>query len=189
MMNGARLSFADEAASANYQWLTEKCSDCHSGSSSSGGFDLANLTLDLDDPRVAQQWARIHDRVQAGEMPPEDAEPISETERDQFLTRTSQWITSSQREVYERLGRVKGRRLTNLQLERTLHDLLGIDLPLVSEMAAEPATGEFTTLADNASSIAMSTILRCCSSWKRDIAWFAGWWRFPARQSPRIRPR
>lgn len=46
------------------------------------------------------------------------------------------------------MGRVRGRRLTNLQLERTLQDLLGIDIPLSQLMPEEPRNDGFTTVAD-----------------------------------------
>ncbi len=52
---------------------------------------------------------------------------------------------------YARLGRVRARRLTNLQLERTLHDLLAIDLPLASLMPEEPRTEGFSNIADGQS--------------------------------------
>src|SRR5690606_2045637 len=48
-------------------------------------------------------------------------------------------------------GRVRGRRLTNLQLEGTLHDLLGIDIPLASRLPEESRTDGFTTVADGQS--------------------------------------
>lgn len=143
-----------EAGETSRRWLMSHCSDCHSGDDPSGGFDVSALRLDLDDPKSAYQWARIFDRVRLGEMPPQTGEPIDDIddkERDAFLQQTSQWITNTQRQEHQSLGRVRGRRLTNLQLQRTLNDLLGIDLPLASEMAAEPTTGEFTTIADQQS--------------------------------------
>jgi hypothetical protein len=121
------------------------------GRNSVSHFDLSALRLDLDHPRSAYQWVRVFDRVRLGEMPPQEAEPVDDAERDVFLRQTSQWITNTQRQEHQSFGRVRGRRLTNLQLKRTLHDLLGIDLPLTSEMAAEPTTGGFTTIADQQS--------------------------------------
>ena len=37
--------------------------------------------------------------------------------------------------------------MTNLQLERTLHDLLGIDIPLARLMPDEPRNHDYTTVA------------------------------------------
>ncbi len=140
---------ASGSGDASHQWLTRNCSDCHSKDDPSGGFDVSKLRVDLDDPKSADQWVRVLDRVRLGEMPPPEGESLCDLERDAFLKHSSQWITETERKEFDSLGRVRGRRLTNLQLERTLHDLLGIDLPLVSEMADEPASGDFTTLANN----------------------------------------
>ncbi len=49
------------------------------------------------------------------------------------------------------MGRVRSRRLTNAQLERTLHDLFAIDVPLASLMSEEPRTDGFNIIADGQS--------------------------------------
>src|SRR5690606_33240839 len=49
---------------------------------------------------------------------------------------------------HEQFGRVRGKRLTNLQLERTLHDLLGIDIPLAIRMPEDPRSDGFTTVTE-----------------------------------------
>ena len=81
-------------------------------------------------------------------MPPKDADRPKPNEIDGFLGETRKWLSTHQRTEWETLGRVRGRRLTNLQLERTLHDLLGIDIPLTKLMTEEPRTNGFTTVAD-----------------------------------------
>ena len=134
---------------ARRDFLHQKCADCHSASDAAGGLDIDGLSLDLSNPKAATIWTRIHDRVANGEMPPKDSDALKVTERSAFVRSTHQWISETQKSHYSKSGRAGTRRLTNLQLERTLHDLLGIDIPLASEMPVEPRNAEFNTFADS----------------------------------------
>ena len=128
-------------------FLEQHCYDCHEGSGSEGGLDLTLLTNHLDNSNT-EDWVRIFDRVKDGEMPPSDYGELDAEIRQPFLSATGEWISAVQSKEFDRLGRVKARRLTNLQLERTLHDLLGIDIPLARRMPEESRTNGFTTVAD-----------------------------------------
>lgn len=129
-------------------FLVEHCVACHDGEDGEGGLDLTALHGTLDAPGEMDRWIRIFDRVRAGEMPPRDADRPKQKAVGEFLGATRKWLSTHQRQQWQTLGRVRGRRLTNLQLERTLHDLLSIDIPLASLMAEEPRTNGFTTVAD-----------------------------------------
>lgn len=129
-------------------FLEAHCTDCHSGDGAEGGLDLTQLDDALSSRAVFEKWVRIHDRVAAGEMPPADYETLSNDERAPFLGSLKQSLVAAQRSEREEFGRVRGRRLTKLQVEATLHDLLGIDLPLASLLPEEPRTAGFTTVAD-----------------------------------------
>lgn len=139
---------AAEIPSVSKAFLTRHCLACHDGQDGEGGFDAKSLSGDLDAPGELTRWIRIFDRVHAGEMPPRDADRPAEQETSQFLSATQSWLNAFQNDQWQTLGRVRGRRLTNLQLERTLHDLLSIDIPLARLMADEPRTNGFTTVAD-----------------------------------------
>ncbi|MCA9173342.1 MAG: DUF1592 domain-containing protein [Planctomycetales bacterium] len=128
--------------------LERNCAECHRGSEAEGGLDVAALSADLGNRVVGAKWARIVDRVAAGEMPPADATEMSDEQRRQWVASVGGWIRQVQTHEFQQRGRVEGRRLTNLQLERSLHELLGIDIPLASRMPEEPRVGGFTTVAD-----------------------------------------
>ena len=128
-------------------FIKQNCFDCHAGAGSEAGLDLEKLSNELTDAN-ADRWVRIFDRVHDGEMPPPEYGELDAKKRDSFLEATSSWIAAVQKSEYQKVGRVKARRLTNLQLERTLHDLLGIDIPLASRMPQEPRTAGFNTVAD-----------------------------------------
>jgi hypothetical protein len=129
-------------------FLRNHCADCHQGEYAEAGLDLNRLGRDLANPETLARWVRIVDRVGHGEMPPKDAERPAQAELARFVSATGDWIRQTEQARISSEGRVAARRLTNLQLERTLHDLLGIDLPLANQFPEEPRTHGFTTVAD-----------------------------------------
>ena len=131
-------------------FLEDNCYDCHSGQSSEAGLDLEALSDDLTKGN-SHKWTRIFDRVEEREMPPADYGDLENEDRSAFLESAGEWIRNIQSHQARVQGRVPARRLTNLQLERTLHDLLGINIPLASRMPEEPRTGGFTTVAEGQS--------------------------------------
>ncbi len=133
-------------ASAN-GFLKSNCLDCHQGQSAEAGLDLADLPQNLDSDATFDTWTQIVDRVRSGEMPPKDADQPEDAARAEFVKTTSEPLFQHQREQYRQFGRVRGRRLTNVQLERTLQDLLGIDIPLADRMPEEQRTHGYTTIA------------------------------------------
>src|SRR5262249_54482231 len=46
------------------------CYACHTRDVHKGGLDLAALRAEPDNPENFARWARVHDRIEAGEMPP-----------------------------------------------------------------------------------------------------------------------
>ena len=130
------------------QFVANHCYDCHQGTAAEAGLDLASLSRDLDDEEAFARWVRAMDRVGDGEMPPPDSSMASSEEVEQFLQAAGQWLRGHQRQEFAEQGRVRGRRLTNLQVERTLHDLLGIDIPLAELQPEEPRPHLFATVAD-----------------------------------------
>lgn len=130
------------------EFLAAHCADCHQGAGAEAGFDIDRLDQDLANPETLAQWIEVYDRVADGEMPPPDeVEPPPAEESKRFTEITRQWLYTYERAEIDQRGRVEARRLTNLQLERSLQDLLGIDIPLEREMPQAPKSGSFDTLA------------------------------------------
>jgi hypothetical protein len=94
---------------------------------------------------------RIFDRVRDGEMPPPDSAKLAPQEKKAFLSAAGDWISTFEKSQYAKLGRVRARRLTNREIERSLQDLLGIDIPLADQLPEESRAAEFTTVADGQS--------------------------------------
>lgn len=146
-----RPAAAGEWAEPMSEFFASHCLDCHSGPDGEGGLDLTTIGTPLADPANFARWVRIHDRVRDGEMPPADYGQPDSGETERFLAGLGEPLRLEQERQWATEGRVRGRRLTNHQLERTLQDLLAIDVPLASLMSEEPRHDGFTNVADHQS--------------------------------------
>lgn len=144
---GLMVGDAASGSDGRQDFLEMNCVACHEGEFAEGGFDATELTADLDDSETQKRWIRIYDRVHSGEMPPPDAGELPADEAAAFLEELGGWVRGHQAERFRQQGRVRGRRLTDLQLERTLHDLLGIDIPLAAQLPEESGGEDFPTIA------------------------------------------
>ena len=138
---------ADDMSFSAQHFVNQQCADCHTGSDGEGGFDIEKLTGDLADRANRDTWVRVIDRVEAGEMPPPDSSKLAKRAIERFVDQAGGSILEFEKEERATRGRVFARRLTNLQLERTLHDVLGIDIPLATLLPEEQRTGGYTTVA------------------------------------------
>ena len=117
-------------------FLEDRCAGCHDGDGE-GGFDLRQIAGSLDDAETLARWVRVIDRVESGEMPPADDGPVPANQRSRFVEGASRYIGAHQRSDFQANGRVRGRRLTPKQIERSLADVLGNDDP-VSRLVPDP---------------------------------------------------
>ena len=128
------------------EFVAAHCADCHTDGAAEGGFDYDRLTATPDDEVAFEQWVRLLERVAAGEMPPADAAPVPPAAAHSFQTQLRDWLRTVAQVRVAKQGRVPTRKLTAVQLERTLHDLLGIDVPLANRLPTEPRRGGFNTV-------------------------------------------
>lgn len=124
-------------------FLQETCLDCHSGASADAGLDLETLPRDGS---AFEKWVSVYDRVSSGEMPPPEDYEVEPQQRAVFTESLGARLRESQVQQHARLGRAPTRKLTNDELERTLHDLLGIDVPLASLLPDEQRSGGFNNI-------------------------------------------
>ena len=61
------------------------CSSCHNDVDREGGLDLTSIKYSPEDPANFLTWAKVHDRVQAGEMPPKEKKRPNATEMSAFV--------------------------------------------------------------------------------------------------------
>ena len=116
--------------------IRENCLDCHDGDLAEGGLDLASLPFTLDDRQLRHRWVQIHDRIHAGEMPP-DPQELSDPDRQTLLKALNDTIAKADRADVITNGRGPLRRLTREEYEQNLRDVLKLPLLDIRDMLPE----------------------------------------------------
>ncbi|MCB1207978.1 MAG: DUF1592 domain-containing protein [Verrucomicrobiales bacterium] len=128
-------------------FMDRHCVDCHDADVKKGGLDLEALQFDLTDAEAFRQWQRIYERVRDHEMPPSKKPQPTQVDADVFLAGLQAPLTEADAADIAAKGRVHSRRLTRTEYEHTLHDLLGIDMPLKDLLPEDRASRGFETVS------------------------------------------
>ena len=131
------LCSAIAAAAEPDEFLKAHCFDCHTGDSAAAGLNLKTLSRDFRNADAARRWARVHDRIASGEMPPRDAEQPSTTARTAIVESLSTLLLAGERATGQEVPLL--RRLTRAEYENTIRDLF--DMPGIALAGNLPADG------------------------------------------------
>lgn len=115
-----------ESSSKFMPLLVKHCGACHQGEKVAGGLAIEKLAPDFSEAARFAVWTRIHDRIEKREMPPRDAEPLGDQERQRLLDSLAPQLAAASLARQAREGRVLVRRLNRSEYQNSLHDLLGI---------------------------------------------------------------
>lgn len=125
-------------------FFTQYCNDCHADGSDEGGLQLDELSTDLGDAATFAKWERIFDRVQTGEMPPEDSNQPSDQHRQTFSRQLAEPLVKAHA---ARKGTVL-RRLNRREYQNTMNDLFGTNLDLESLLPKDGQSHEFDNVGE-----------------------------------------
>ena len=136
-LNGfAAESVSPPASSVVRELLRNTCVDCHNDETTEGGLNLKQVDWKLDDPQIRRRWVLIHDRIAAGEMPPE-ASDLSQADRRTLVNQLSKSILDADTQEVRVEGRGPMRRLTRHEFEQNLRDLLKLPHLDIKDMLPE----------------------------------------------------
>lgn len=120
-----------------WPFLSSHCLDCHGDDVSKGELSMPALG-DLSRGGDVEKWSVILDKLQSREMPPEDEQQPTDQQRNKAI----EWIESRLRQqLAKNTGSAQPlmvRRLTNIEYQNTMRDLLGIDLKLIDKLPNDP---------------------------------------------------
>src|SRR5688572_20796263 len=103
--------------------IEKTCLSCHSGTAAKGGLDFSSLRFELSSRATRERWARIHDRVEKGEMPPKGVE-LSAAARSAMLRQLAPLLHKADLADVAKNGRGPMRRLNRDEYEQNLRDIL-----------------------------------------------------------------
>ena len=130
------------------EFLDNHCYGCHDDIDKKGGLDLTSLAFDPGDSKSMILWSMVLDRVANQEMPPRKNLWPEAGESQEFVRRFEEILHEESTKQQATLGRVRSRRLNRIEFEKTLHDLLGVDLPIRSILPEEPSQDGFSNIAE-----------------------------------------
>ena len=151
---GLSMAASDDARAQSFEadvtpLVESSCLSCH-GPRTATPLNLSELGHDLGDHDTFRAWEKVYTRVARGEMPPAAApQPDTAVAETALESLKGALIEAS---LAARGGqRAPLRRLTRLEYEYTLQDLLGLDealrLDLRQLIPGEPDTGGFDVVA------------------------------------------
>ena len=155
----ASNAFANEVPPSVQKLIATSCIACHEAGSENG-LDFEQIATQINDESFST-WERVYDRVSAGEMPPSSEERPEKGLLNDALSalKDSLHVTSKRRQQAK--GRVLARRLTKLELQYTLQDLLDIQQDVTVGIPDEVESGSFDTVgaAQRISAVHMESYL------------------------------
>ena len=122
----AAMPCAQEPMAVLEPFVRTHCLSCHGGETTKGKLDLTKPAAGT----VEQlwRWHRLAERVQAGEMPPPDAERPAAAERAAFGAAVERLLRAEVPRLAPDPGRVTVRRLSRSQWAHCVQDLFGVDV-------------------------------------------------------------
>lgn len=150
-----RRALSKEFVTTIRPFLKSYCTKCHSGEKPKAKFDLSPYQSLESVASDFGHWDLVLDRLEAQEMPPEDADKLPD---EKLTAKVLSWIKRLRRSEADRNagdpGPVLARRLSNAEYDYSIHDLTGVDLRPTREFPIDPAneagfdnTGETLTLS------------------------------------------
>jgi hypothetical protein len=120
--------------------LQQHCVSCHDAETAEAELDLTRFRRFDDVTDSHQLWLTILQRVEAGEMPPADADSQpSDEQRARFV----QWIRNVRQFEAQRTagdpGPLSVRRLSNAEYDYSIRDLTGVDIRPTQTFPIDPA--------------------------------------------------
>ncbi len=107
-------------------FLKEHCTRCHGEEKQKGDFRLDTLSRDFSDNSVAQRWAEVMSRINAGEMPPKKESQPTPDALGQFVGLISSRLDEGRAARMAKRGLVDHYRLSRDEYANTVEDLFGI---------------------------------------------------------------
>ena len=121
------------------------CIKCHDADTETR-LDFERLGYDLSDPATFRKWELVFDRVHADEMPPKTKARPSAALRRKALASLKRNLLKENLFRQRKEGRVPSRRLTRIEYEYTMRDLLLVREDLAKILPAESDSGSFDTV-------------------------------------------
>ena len=108
------------------KFLTTHCVSCHGPKKEKGDLRIDTLSRDFKAGIDSHLWAEVNERINAGEMPPEEEPRPNEKEISTFIAQLDQKISQGKAARMAARPAVAHYRLSRKEYQNTVYDLLGV---------------------------------------------------------------
>jgi hypothetical protein len=126
-------------------FFRDYCTECHGVEKQKGKIRLDNLPFKIDSLKTADDWARVLNSLNSGDMPPDDARQPEQGAKADFLEALSQTMVVARKALADQDGNITMRRLNRREYQNTLRKLLGVELD-VSGLPSDGGADRFDTV-------------------------------------------
>jgi mono/diheme cytochrome c family protein len=137
-------------------FLAKHCLECHGAEKPKGKFRVDQLLPDFVDKANRERWQAVQAQLKAGAMPPKGKPRPPEKEVHALDVWISGRVTAAETARRETQGRVALRRLTQVEYQNTVRDLLGVNVDLKDLLPEDTSTNGFD---NNTESLHISSFL------------------------------
>ena len=137
--------------------LVDKCFKCHGEKEPEGDLNLAKFASVADIRRAPKVWQQVLRMLEEGDMPPEESPQLTVPESKLLSNWVRNYLKAEAKDRAGDPGQVVLRRLSNAELNYSIHDLTGVDLRPAAQFPDDSVAGEgFTNVGD---ALSMSSAL------------------------------
>lgn len=107
--------------------LEKACNDCHSGAEADAGLALTHFQTAKSILKERHTWTKVIQRIEIGDMPPPDAEQLTDEEKKNLIGWIQSMINDIECGLTPNPGSVTLRRLNRVEYQNSVRDVLGIN--------------------------------------------------------------
>jgi mono/diheme cytochrome c family protein len=147
----ATAAFAADARPADgpsRTFFEKHCHACHAIDEPKGDFRVDRLSPDFADKSNREQWLTVVEQVRSGTMPPKGKPRPAAEESKALIDWIDSQVAAAANARNARQGRAVMRRLSQIEYENTVRDLLGVEVELKDLLPDDTVPGGFDTSAD-----------------------------------------
>jgi mono/diheme cytochrome c family protein len=144
------------AEAAPRAFIEKHCVECHDAETKEAGLDVSALKFEPKQPDNFARWVKIHDRLEAGEMPPKESARPPAAELAGALKSLKESLREADLARLAAEPRTALRRLTRVEYENTMRDLF--DMPGLALQGLLPADGSAHGFDKNADALDISHV-------------------------------
>jgi mono/diheme cytochrome c family protein len=121
------IPFAILANDSSFEkFLSTHCVSCHGPKKEKGDLRIDTLSRDFKAGMDSHLWAEVNERINAGEMPPEEQPRPNEQEISEFIAQLDQKLSEGKAARMAARPPVAHYRLSRKEYQNTVYDLLGV---------------------------------------------------------------